>query len=207
MPPLLPECLSQPVQVVVQTNSSDVSGPLWTLAGVALGAVLGYWANKRLEAARLKLEKLEEIAVFSADIERSFARYANAIILGINENAGDEIQRQRLGGFETLEFNSRLDRLAFMMEVHFNERPDLSKEFRDSMIAAGNEISFMVNQPNPSPGDEQISDFRNSLRPLLFNITQAQRKIQNASIVESKKLTTPIEYWRAILKKFRSYKK
>lgn len=76
MPPLLPEYLSQPVQIVVQSSSTDwvalLAGGVFTLLGALSGAWLGakgaYASTVKARKHELYMQKLDEI-ISLIDIE------------------------------------------------------------------------------------------------------------------------------------------
>ncbi len=78
MPPLLPEYLSQPVQVAIQSLPSADSWPVWLSAaatllgsfgGALLGGVVAYKSTIKANSALLKRQKLEEALTIVLDVK------------------------------------------------------------------------------------------------------------------------------------------
>jgi len=204
VPPLLPEYLSQPVNIVIQTGSSNWSGPMLSLGGVALGAGLAYLASRRVDAARIKLEKLEEIAATSAKLEKQYAQYVKGFLRDLYVDENGEVCRRRESGRELDDFNMQIARLDFMMLVHFDGRDDLRKKFRNNITGVNLELALIATTPQILP--ENVDSLKHSVRSMLRHIELAQKAIHKAAITDSEKLLKPRKRWRTALKKLRSPK-
>lgn len=88
MPPLLPEYLSQPVQVVVQSVPPTEWWPVWVAAGATLvgsfgGALVGgrvaYKSAVKANDALLRRQKLEEALMVVSDIEEKLSPIMGSI--------------------------------------------------------------------------------------------------------------------------------
>lgn len=87
MPPLLPDLLNQPVQIVVQSSSPDWWGIGGTIVGAALGAGLGAWlgavgARKAAFKAGVGLtrqSKIEEVLILLDEVTKAGDFYLEVV--------------------------------------------------------------------------------------------------------------------------------
>lgn len=101
MPPLLPEYLSQPVQIVIDAPSTDwsaiVAGGLFTLAGAAIGAGLGsvgaYLATNRANRLHARRHKLSDALSLVGEIEQKVLPLVGSIVADADRLTGGGMER------------------------------------------------------------------------------------------------------------------
>lgn len=131
MPPLLPEYLSQPVQIVYQSPSTDweaiIAGGLFTLLGAAAGAGLGGWvayrASIRAGQKIVNQSKVEEALTLLSRID-FFRRKNLSLFAGRLPNSDSAAIWTAMNHDNA--FNALLDseKLLGLMKLHAPESVD-----------------------------------------------------------------------------------
>ncbi|MCF2911899.1 hypothetical protein [Halomonas sp. Cn5-12] len=144
MPPLLPEYLSQPVQIIVQTASAD-TWPVWvgaaaTLGGAAIGAGLGAWlgakgaysATDKANKAEFRRQGLKEALQMADRIDLEVKRF----VVSIQSDASGLYD----GGPERIKVTARNLDLDLTIQLR-----SLLKPHHKSLSEAANELHTILN--------------------------------------------------------------
>lgn len=125
MPPLLPEYLSQPVQVAVQSIPPTEWWPVWVAAGATLvgsfgGALVGgrvaYKSAVKANDALLRRQRLEEALSIVSEIEDEIKPAVGSIVADADIFGADEVCRIKCSA-EKISFSHTM-RLRTLLEVY-----------------------------------------------------------------------------------------
>ncbi|MGY0552366.1 hypothetical protein ACW17M_04045 [Vreelandella sp. 2A-K22] len=123
MPPLLPEYLNQPVQIVVQSQQTDwwalVAAGLFTLVGAALGAWYGgrsaYKNTVKAQIDAVKRQKLEEALSIVYQLEQPLSSLTRNMPL--HQYFGDEGLEKSINIARQVNYGDA-ERLEGLMQVY-----------------------------------------------------------------------------------------
>lgn len=146
MPPLLPEYLNQPFEVIVLSTpmawwepAAALVGPMSGLLGVVAGAFITHKLGKSQERKRLKLEKLQEFTTLSRKLRensaKSIEKFKSAVVY---EGECCHIDVQRLPGPD--ELNDDIKALEFLVKVHCPELHEQCQLFVNTVIQLNTKI-------------------------------------------------------------------
>lgn len=185
MPPLLPEYLSQPVQIFVQESGADWLAPSLSLAGVAIGATLTHFLGKKHERQRIKQEKLEDIFGLSSLLKEACQDYAHHFMTNsIDGSDAVNIKCRDPDERESRRLYDLIQKLDFLMKVHM---PHEVKN-KLNMVSSANSLYFEVAfKPLKGFEDENdLSDFIQDIHQRLEKINSAHRALADSAIKEAK---------------------
>ena len=140
MPPLLPEYLSQPVKIIVETPSAE-SWPVWvgaaaTLCGAALGAWLGakgaYRAAEKASKAEFRRQGLKEALYVADQIDLDVLKFVGSIIgdaSGVSDGGAARIKETS----QLIDLSLTI-RLRSLLKLHHKELSDKANSLHTTLF-------------------------------------------------------------------------
>ncbi|MCA8865305.1 MULTISPECIES: hypothetical protein [unclassified Halomonas] len=145
MPPLLPEYLSQPVQIAVQTVSITDWWPVWVAAAATLiGSFGGAWIGGRVayrsavkaNQELLRRQKLEEILMIVGDLEDKLLPVVGSIIVDSDKFTDAEILRIKEAS-KKIEFSLTM-KLRMLLKVYSSDLVERSNMLHVRLVVIRN---------------------------------------------------------------------
>lgn len=190
MPPLLPEPLNQPVQIVVQSQPTDWwsigATVVGTLLGAALGAGLGAWGSYKATVkagyGQVRRAKIEEALSIISGYKKDDLKLAHethclihsGLLTKASTKARNELCR------EDVLVSSRLSVLA---SVYFEHLQDMVDELAKVLFVTRDLLSDIGNKLNEGLAGEYI----NVLRDFKKSLSKCIERLHSALVAELRK--------------------
>ena len=193
MPPLLPEYMTRPLEVVVISTPSSwwepaaaLMGPISGLLGVVAGALITHKLGKSQERKRLKLEKLLELTSRSRalydDSARFIESYKKAVVIS---GSSYHVDVQAFPNPDPI--NADIKALEFLVKVHCPELYSESEAFVREVIGLCTEI--VLEAFNSVSCVDSYKAFLLGLTKTRSRASVAQRHLESMAIKEAQKLS------------------